>query len=164
VLLVFALWMTAVFMLNKLQILSIIFNVRLTCNKQIKSVCSDLKRNSNFLSEKMSKENSLLNESDRWRQSHSNFTFLFFQNLLEWNRELLSEGLFLQNIKIRSKMKHYFIWTTFWTLSIHMFKSEWINCSLSLIISSAFQYIWSSYTLTKLVRTRYLYSICFIPI
>jgi hypothetical protein len=52
VLLVFALWMTAVFMLNKLQILSIIFNVRLTCNKQIKSFCSDLKRNSNFLSEK----------------------------------------------------------------------------------------------------------------
>ena len=51
-LLVFALWMTAVFMLNKLQILSIIFNVRLTCNKQIKSFCSDLKRNSNFLSEK----------------------------------------------------------------------------------------------------------------
>ena len=77
-LLVFALWMTAVFMLNKLQILSIIFNVRLTCNKQIKSFCSDLKRNSNFLSEKMSKENSLLNESDRWRQSHSNFTFFVF--------------------------------------------------------------------------------------
>jgi len=80
VLLVFALWMTAVFMLNKLQILSIIFNVRLTCNKQIKSFCSDLKRNSNFLSEK-NVERKLIIERVRQmapKPLNSNFTFFVF--------------------------------------------------------------------------------------
>jgi hypothetical protein len=106
VLLVFALWMTAVFMLNKLQILSIIFNVRLTCNKQIKSFCSDLKRNSNFLSEK-NVERKLIIERVRQmapKPLSSNFTFfVFFKIFSNEIESFCQKDFFLKTSKFDQK-------------------------------------------------------------